>query len=305
MKLKMVSVVVVLVVLFAVSMSEVQAQGLPDADKFWIRVYGAPPASSNMSFGNRITNTTSGIDNAGTFPTEYKEQEAPPPTPGFDAVWGPVRSSQFGPGVRGLLDRQFNEWPNTASRDTFRINFAQADNGDQDISFKWADAAHINARCDSLKMIYFDPNLGSNVTIDMTTTDTLVIPAAGTNGVTFLRIFKYGGFKIDTDVKPENGLPTTFSLNQNYPNPFNPSTKIVVALPQNAHLELAVYNLLGQKIATVANENRQAGYPEYTWNGTTDNGTPVTSGVYFARLDARTEGTGESFTAMRKLLLMK
>src|SRR5689334_1838684 len=110
MKLKMVAVVFVLAILFVMSSLTSNAQ-TPDASKFWIKVYGASPAVANMSFGNRSGNTTSGQDTGLTFPVEYREQEAPPPSPGFDAVWGSVRgASQFGSGVRGLLDRQYNGW---------------------------------------------------------------------------------------------------------------------------------------------------------------------------------------------------
>ena len=219
-----------------------------------------------------------------------------------------MRVNQFGGG--SLLDRQFNFWAApvyNAQKDTFKINFNQKDDPFLDITFKWMDAAGIASRCDSLVMIYLDPNLGTNVRLNMSTTDTLVIPQAGNNSVSSLRIIKYGGFPVDLGVKenPTGGVPKTFQLYQNYPNPFNPTTTIKLDIASPSTAEISVYNLLGQKVKTLFSGELAATQWVTEWNGTTDNGTPVTSGVYFVRLSARTKDNGESFTALRKLLLMK
>jgi len=100
-------------------------------------------------------------------------------------------------------------------------------------------------------------------------------------------------------VNAGTALPREFALSQNYPNPFNPTTRVQVALPQNAHLEVAVFNILGQKVATLVDENRQAGFHVVEWNGLNDRGTAVSSGVYFIRM------TADKFTATRKMMLMK
>jgi hypothetical protein len=89
-------------------------------------------------------------------------------------------------------------------------------------------------------------------------------------------------------------LPTEYSLSQNYPNPFNPSTVIEFALPKDAHVTLEVYNILGQKVMTLINEVRPAGYHSVKLDGTN-----LASGMYLYRL-----ATGQQ-TFMKKLLLMK
>ncbi|MBI3194684.1 MAG: T9SS type A sorting domain-containing protein [Ignavibacteriae bacterium] len=94
-------------------------------------------------------------------------------------------------------------------------------------------------------------------------------------------------------------MPKEFSLSQNYPNPFNPSTQFVVGLLQAAHLEVSVYNILGQKVATLVNENRDAGFHTVVWNSTLENGMVASSGVYFVKMNA-----GE-FSAVKKIVLMK
>ena len=112
--------------------------------------------------------------------------------------------------------------------------------------------------------------------------------------------------KLFLNVAGGAAVPKEFSLSQNYPNPFNPSTKFVVGLPQNSHLTVAIYNILGQKVATLVDEQRAEGYYTVTWNGISQNGTAVASGVYFARMNASSStGSGQPFVSLKKILLMK
>ncbi len=91
-----------------------------------------------------------------------------------------------------------------------------------------------------------------------------------------------------------NAVPKTFSLSQNYPNPFNPSTMISFSVPQGAKVSLKVYNILGQEVATLVDDYKQAG--EYLVQF---NAGRLASGVYFYRLQAN------DFAQTRKLLLLK
>ena len=87
-------------------------------------------------------------------------------------------------------------------------------------------------------------------------------------------------------LEDELNVPATFELNQNYPNPFNPSTTVKYQVPESAKVNLVVYNMTGQKIATLTNEFQAAGYHNVNWNGTNDFGQQVASGVYFLRMQA-------------------
>ncbi|MCX6134921.1 MAG: T9SS type A sorting domain-containing protein [Ignavibacteriales bacterium] len=78
----------------------------------------------------------------------------------------------------------------------------------------------------------------------------------------------------------ENGLPSRIALSQNYPNPFNPSTTINYQLPKASNVSLQIFNALGQRVATLAEGNKEAGFHMVQWNA----GVP--SGVYFYRLQA-------------------
>ena len=81
-------------------------------------------------------------------------------------------------------------------------------------------------------------------------------------------------------------LPTDFALGQNYPNPFNPSTIIPYQLPASAHLRLEVFNLLGQRLATLVDGMRPAGTHTAQWDATDAAGRALGAGVYIYRLSS-------------------
>jgi hypothetical protein len=85
-----------------------------------------------------------------------------------------------------------------------------------------------------------------------------------------------------------------FSSNHNYPNPFSPSTTISFAIPQSSFTTLKVYNILGQEVATLVNEEMKTGAYQVNWRAS---GNP--SGVYLYRLQ-----TGE-FTETKQMILSK
>jgi hypothetical protein len=94
-------------------------------------------------------------------------------------------------------------------------------------------------------------------------------------------------------------LPNRFYLYQNYPNPFNSNTIIRFDLPREGDVDIAIYNILGQRVIDLANEQMPAGSHSVTWNGKNKAGQPVSSGIYFYRLQA-----GE-YVSSKKLLLLK
>jgi hypothetical protein len=88
-------------------------------------------------------------------------------------------------------------------------------------------------------------------------------------------------------------------LAQNYPNPFNPQTTIAFSLAQRANVHLAIYDVNGALVRTLANEARSAGAYTLDWNGHDDSGRAVASGVYFYKLNAGV------FTQTKKMVLLK
>jgi len=109
-----------------------------------------------------------------------------------------------------------------------------------------------------------------------------------------------------TSVKDDENtvVPTQFSLEQNYPNPFNPTTTIQFSLPVNSNVKLVVYNMLGQAVATLLNEQRSAGNHSIVWNSSNTNGVKLSSGIYFYELIANGLNGG-SFQQIRKMVLLK
>lgn len=106
---------------------------------------------------------------------------------------------------------------------------------------------------------------------------------------------------IRLQLRPASQVPSMFALSQNYPNPFNPATVIRYDLPVLSAVSLNVYNLLGQLVATIVDENQEAGYYSIRWDASTR-----ASGVYFYSVHAvPLRGSRTSFTAMKKMLLLR
>ncbi|MBI3764911.1 MAG: T9SS type A sorting domain-containing protein, partial [Ignavibacteriales bacterium] len=140
------------------------------------------------------------------------------------------------------------------------------------------------------------------------------------NGVAFkeltgsgkMLVVKSGSFTMSLTVEGGANVPKAFALSQNYPNPFNPTTTFEVALPVTTHLDITIYNVLGQKVNTLVDGIMDAGYHTIQWNGTAQNGNAASTGVYFVRMNARQADGGQApsgqagaFTAIRKMVLMK
>ncbi|MFN0158703.1 MAG: immunoglobulin domain-containing protein [Bacteroidota bacterium] len=98
--------------------------------------------------------------------------------------------------------------------------------------------------------------------------------------------------------------PTEFSLGDNYPNPFNPTTTISYGLSEDATVSIAIYDILGQQVITLADEFQSTGNYTVLWDGRDIQGTNVGSGVYFYRMSA-VGINGATFTALKKMILMK
>ncbi len=94
-------------------------------------------------------------------------------------------------------------------------------------------------------------------------------------------------------------LPKAFALRQNYPNPFNPATEIIYELPKAAYVNLAVFNLLGQKVKTLINATVQAGKYSARWDGKDETGKIVASGIYLYRLESGGQFFQKSMTLLK------
>jgi len=103
---------------------------------------------------------------------------------------------------------------------------------------------------------------------------------------------------IHMDLKSDE-IPNYFKLEQNYPNPFNAETTIKYKLPEASKVTLSIYNLFGQKVITLTDEEKDGGFHQVRWDGKDSLGRPVASGVYVYQIRAG------NFVMMRKLLLLR
>ncbi len=125
------------------------------------------------------------------------------------------------------------------------------------------------------------------------------VDAAYVGGAVSSGTFQVGA---PTSVEDENNLPDDFSLKQNYPNPFNPSTKIKFTIPsigkngtkQSIQMILKVYDVLGNEITTLVDEQKPAGFYEIDFNGSN-----LASGIYFYKIQAG------NFSETKKMMLIK
>jgi hypothetical protein len=145
--------------------------------------------------------------------------------------------------------------------------------------------------------------------VDSISIDTLLF-----NNFSHIRFRKWGqlfGFKpywegkfliwpsVDVKRVDNSPLPKKFTLGQNYPNPFNPTTQIEFDVPKLSQVTITVYNILGQEVLTLVDEEMSAGSYVAEWNGKTNGGTDVSSGVYFYKMK------GDNFTETKKMLLVR
>ncbi|MBN2071739.1 MAG: FG-GAP repeat protein [Candidatus Krumholzibacteriota bacterium] len=122
--------------------------------------------------------------------------------------------------------------------------------------------------------------------------DILKVRVLGSSGREICEPFEYT-IK-DNDIKKryayfdalfEGGMPSVTKLYQNFPNPFNPITTIRFQTSARGRVKLKIYNVAGQLIRTLVDEQREAGYFQMTWDGRNNNGSLTASGVYFYRLE--------------------
>ena len=96
-----------------------------------------------------------------------------------------------------------------------------------------------------------------------------------------------------------NQLPHAFNLYNNYPNPFNPVTTLRYDIPENSHVTITIYDMLGRQVKTLTNQTQDAGYKSLIWDATNDYGKPVSAGIYLYQIQA-----GE-YISTKKMVLLK
>jgi hypothetical protein len=153
----------------------------------------------------------------------------------------------------------------------------------------------------------FDPDTMATYTYAIE--DTVFMDTLVTMGITYyyrLSAFDYNGnesgYSAQTEVFlsiEEEVVPIEFALHQNFPNPFNPVTTLRYDLPEQATVNIIIYDMLGRQVRTLVNITQDAGFKSVIWNATNDFGKQVSAGVYIYQIQA-----GE-FVQTKKMVLLK
>ncbi|NIR50860.1 T9SS type A sorting domain-containing protein [candidate division KSB1 bacterium] len=93
-------------------------------------------------------------------------------------------------------------------------------------------------------------------------------------------------------------------MHQNYPNPFNPTTEIKFGLPQPGEVTLSIFNIVGQKVRSLLNGPKTAGYHSVIWDGRNDFGNQVVSGVYVYRIRVLPNGAENELIELAKKMTL-
>jgi hypothetical protein len=190
----------------------------------------------------------------------------------------------------------YRQYVSLAKVDTHRVKFQPSDGGFP-FTFTW-NISDIVAMCDSA--ILQDEFGGFLVKARMHVVNTVQVTNPAFNSLLLIR---YGQLTLSVDPIGD-AIPTRFALDQNYPNPFNPSTTIQFSVPRLSQTDVAVFDILGRRVATLVSEQLSPHVYNVKWEGKNDAGVAVSSGMYLLRMSAIDE-SGANFTAMRKLVLMK
>ncbi|MFL3045014.1 MAG: M14 family zinc carboxypeptidase [Candidatus Neomarinimicrobiota bacterium] len=113
-----------------------------------------------------------------------------------------------------------------------------------------------------------------------------------------LGVCNYIGLDL-SQIENEAGMPGRYSLLQNYPNPFNPTTTLRYNLPENSHVTITIYDMLGRKVKTLINETQYSGYRSIIWDAIGNNGERASAGIYLYQIQA-----GE-YMQTKKMVLLK
>ncbi len=109
-----------------------------------------------------------------------------------------------------------------------------------------------------------------------------------------------GSFAYSSVEAAEVAIPKDFAVSQNYPNPFNPSTKIDYQIPVDSKVIMEVYNIAGQKVSDLVNKEQSAGYYSVDFGA-----SKLSSGVYIYRIVASDKASGNNFSSIKKMMLLK
>lgn len=168
-------------------------------------------------------------------------------------------------------------------------NFKIESSKNSELSLSW-DKSKVAVLPDTIKLTLMDLSTGNSMNMKTDSSYTFTY-----NGI---RSFSVNASI--TEINELNNVPKEFDLSQNYPNPFNPSTSIKYSVPFESSVKLVVFNTLGEIVKELVSEVKATGNYEVNFNA-----SHLSSGIYFYSISAQPLNGGESFRAVKKLVLVK
>ncbi|MDP2208973.1 MAG: T9SS type A sorting domain-containing protein [Bacteroidota bacterium] len=286
MKLKVISVAILTVLLAAIMFSQEYKIKLTVVDS------KVPvPEQYTATFGWHV-DATHCMDVA------LGESDGPPNPPGFSIAFAKFRSTGLAdscyPGGSGMVDGNLKPFDlrmwtlGQAIRDTFRLAFTEPGAATFPITVSWETISEPSIP--SLTMKEF--GTADLQTVNMLTETSMIITDAD---IVRLNIFT----QTLLNVQEIGGLPNDFKLEQNYPNPFNPSTDVLFSIKNTSNVKISVYNVIGQLVNTLVDEQMNAGNYSVKWDATN-----YANGVYYIKMNTVNQN-GELFNSVKKSVLIK
>jgi FlgD Ig-like domain/F5/8 type C domain len=162
--------------------------------------------------------------------------------------------------------------------------FDAKEDNENGITYHTLDALGTSVNCDSVILHLTAPEIG---------------------GGNVARIYEVEMYNLTEVVSVEtisNVIPSKYSVSPNYPNPFNPTTEIKFFTPNQARVDVNIYNLLGQEVSHLFSGDLNAGTHSVKWNATNSDGAKVAGGIYF--FNVRFKDAGQDFTITKKMLFL-
>ena len=156
---------------------------------------------------------------------------------------------------------------------------------------------NINDTTISIPANSLDPLL--NVTAQTEATFTYYVHAFDGEYSTVSNLGEFNLIRSELNTEIESVIPEVFSIYQNYPNPFNPVTTLRYDLPEDALVNITIYDMMGSNVKNLVNKNQNSGYKSIQWNATNNSGQPVSAGVYLYTIEAG------DFRQTKKMILLK
>lgn len=142
-------------------------------------------------------------------------------------------------------------------------------------------------RGNNIYSFHYEGNLLDQITFEFEYLDSTLVTKHFPPEGKYIHIIGTNQVVLDIHDTP-NPIPSDFKLSQNYPNPFNPLTRFELLVPKEMFVSIIIYNILGQKVKTIISENHVPGVYQYYWNGSTDFGEKVSTGVYIYSASSKT-----------------